>query len=173
MIPYGNSVGERPGKAAYQPRLYHLMEKFPILVKHPLAHSEHRGCSELGAMRQTLKNSNPIQNESSGHGRSPPLPLLLLLSLPENPVQFLQMILPWRGKNIDPLESGFGFTSVLHIGRMNADIAGLHQELLVTADVFLLTLQHDENLLRGVTVQRKYATRRILDETQKHVLPGN
>jgi hypothetical protein len=30
---------------------------------------------------------------------------------------------------------------------MNADVTGLHQELLVPADVFLLALQNDENLL--------------------------
>jgi hypothetical protein len=102
----------------------------------------------------------------------PPLPLLLLLSFLENPVQFLEMILPGRGKTIYSFESSLGFTSLLYIRRVSADIAGLHQELLIPANVFLLALQHDENLLRGVAMKGKYAIRRILDEIHKYVLTG-
>lgn len=57
------------------------------------------------------------------------------------------MILPGWAEDIDSLESCLGFTAVRHIGRMNVEIPGLHQELLVSTNVFLLALQNDENLL--------------------------
>ena len=83
------------------------------------------------------------------------------------------MILPGRGEDIDSLESSLGFPSVLHIGRMNADITGLHQELLVSTNVLLFPLQNNENLLCGMTVDGKNATWRVFDEADKGIVSEN
>jgi hypothetical protein len=56
------------------------------------------------------------------------------------------------------------------IRRMNADIPGFHQELLLSADVILFTLEDNENLFRGMAMERENATGRIFNKTEQRIL---
>ena len=98
---------------------------------------------------------------------------LPFLSLLESFFQFLQIIFPRRREDIDPLDHSLGCGSVLHVRRVNADVTGLHEELLVPADVFFLTFQKDLNLLCRMAMEGVFETRRVLEETYKHSLPSN
>src|SRR5271157_3526277 len=74
----------------------------------------------------------------------PPLALLLEAVL----LHQRQIVLAWRGEDVDPLESGWCVPAVLNVGGMDADVARLHGELLASADMLLGALQDDQDLLR-------------------------
>jgi len=79
------------------------------------------------------------------------------------------VLLRWY-KNVDALETDFGFTTVGHVGWMNAHITGFNGKGLVSAYMLLFTLQQYQNLLGFMGMDWENETRWVFNETDQHTV---
>jgi hypothetical protein len=88
----------------------------------------------------------------------------------ERLLQLFDMIFSGRAEDIDPFESGLGLAAMRNIGRMDAHIAGFHQEGFIAAYVFFFAFQHNKDLLGFMAVDGKYTAGRIFYEADEHLI---
>ncbi len=79
----------------------------------------------------------------------------------------LQVVFPRRNEDVDAAETGRRAAAMRHVRRMDADIAGFHQEGFITAGMLFRTFQNDQDLHGLMAVDREYASGRIGDEAEQ------